>query len=355
MRKYIIIAVLIISMTAIIADWPSAGPYVLRWGAVTNGGTETEMRESASGYRLSDNLGSNSYVADSFLTDGTTYINRPGYRKVEWDERKPITSVDPFEEDTISSAPNFVVTWGGADTTIEDGIGWGLRHFDIQYRINSGAWQDWHVGTPLTSDNFGPFAPVAVFEDTTYYFRCRATDKAGNIEDWPATWEAWARYEEQVLNWVVVNEADSNDWSIGYDVALSSTATMATGEEFIVKNEGDVTIDIGIKGYPTTGWDLEGTPGVNRYAVKGIFNDDATPPSTFGAEDTVTANEFIYATDLIYGSGGYNIQGRTASPAPDSSEFTENLWLQLQTPTAVSVWSDSQVIRLDLKATPSVP
>ncbi|RKZ30798.1 hypothetical protein DRQ36_04210 [bacterium] len=355
--KYKWIAVIMVAASAVvlIADWPTGGGYELRWNAITNGGTETELRESVTGYRVADNLGNASHVTDSFLTDGTFYINRPGYRKVEWDERAPFTSVNDLGADTISSAPNFPISWGGADTTIEDGIGWGIRYYDVQYRRNAGgSWEDWHVRTTLTSDIFGPLSPDTVFEDTTYYFRCRGYDLVDNIEDWPVgppDWQAWGRYEEQVLTWVVVNLADSNDWTIADSVPLNFTKTMEAADVFIIKNQGTAAIDMGIKGYSATGWALEPNPGDDQYALRAYFDDNATPPVTFTINDAVYDTGFTWATGTIFGPGGTDIQDATA----DSTSRTENLWLQLKTPTAVSSWIDSQAIRLDLKAKASSP
>ncbi len=361
MKKIILCSILAgVLAVSLMADWPSGGGYELRWGAVTNGGSEGDIRTSPGGMRLSDNLGNSSFYTDSFLTDGTTYINRPGYRKVDWDERHPLTSVDELGADTISSAPNFPISWGGADTTLEDGIGWGIRYYDVQYRREAhGTWEDWHIQTILTSDVFGPSAPETVHEDSTYYFRCRAYDLPGNVEPWPTTpdYQAWARFENQVLEWVVVNQADSNDWTIEDTLTYGSTYTMDTGDLFIVKNNGSVEIDMGIKGYPTTGWILRETPGVDRYAVRAHFDDNPGVPASFVMNDAVYDSGFTWATgratdaDTLLGPGGWGLQ-----PAgSDSTLRTENLWLQLQVPTDVSYWNENQTIRLDLKAKPTTP
>ena len=356
--RILLVALVALLAAALLADWPSGGPYQLRWGAQTNGGTETQPRVAAGGYKLTDNLGNSSFVTDSFLTDGTTYKNRPGYRKVEWDERAPISSVDDLGADTVSSAPNFVITWGGADTTIEDGIGWGVRYYDIDFRRGpSGSWQHWHEGTALTSDIFGPYSPDTVFEDTVYYFRGRARDLAGNTEDWPATWDAWARYEQNVLEWEVYNYAHGNDWTIADSVSLNATVTADSASIFIVRNTGTEDLDIGIKGWPATGWALGVTQGIDRYALRARFNDDVHPPVLFEVADAVYDSGFTWATgratdpDTLFGPGGFNVQDASA----DSVYRTENLWLQLRTPTDVSTWVYDQTIRIDLKAKVTTP
>jgi len=359
MKKIALVALFagVLVVTAI-ADWPAGGGYQLRWGALTNGGTEGDERMAPSGLRVSDNLGNSSFTTDSFLTGGT-FINRPGFRKVDWDERYPFTTVNDLGPDTISSAPNFPISWGGADTTTEDGIGWGVRFYDIQYRMNAGSWEDWHIQTVLGSDVFGPYVPDTVWEDSTYYFRCRAYDLPGNVEPWPTApeYQAWARWEQQTLEWVVVNQLDSNDWTIEDTLTFGYTATMEGGDLFIVKNNGTVAIDMGIKGYPATGWDLEQYAGIDRYALRGRFNDDPTPPVSFELADAVYDSGFTWATgratdpDTLYGPGGWSIEGATA----DSVDRTENMWLQLRIPTEVSTWTPTQVIRMDLKAKAATP
>jgi hypothetical protein len=360
MKKLILCSILIgVFAASMLADWPSGGGYQLRWGAVTNGGSEGDVRMSSGGLRLSDNLGNSSFYTDSFLVGGAAYKNRPGFRKVDWDERHPFTSVNDLGADTISSAPNFPISWGGADTTTEDGIGWGVRFYDVQYRREAGTWQDWYIQTILTSAIFGPLAPETVYEDTIYYFRCRAYDLPGNVEPWPTSpdYQAWARYEQQVLEWVVVNQADSNDWTIEETLTYGYTATMQAGDLFIVKNNGSVEIDMGIKGYPTTGWTLRQSSGPDRYALRAHFDDNAVPPATFVIQDAVYDTGFTWASgrstdpDTLLGPGGWGLQ-----PAgSDSTSRTENLWLQLHVPTEASVWNPNQVIRLDLKAKTTTP
>ncbi|HHS50012.1 MAG TPA: hypothetical protein ENN07_02735 [candidate division Zixibacteria bacterium] len=359
MKNKISIAMLIMLGALICMAWPTGGPYELRWGAHTNGGTESEPRASAGGsYLLTDNLGNASWVTDSFLTDEVAYIHRPGYRKVEWDERPPFTSVDDLGDDTISGAPNFIITWGGADTTAEDGIGWGIRFYDVRYRKGpGGTWEDWLTNTSMTSAMFGPFAPEAVEEDTVYYFMCRAHDKAGNVEPWPDDYQAWAKYNEQTLEWVVVNYDGGNIWAIADSVSLNETVTADSANKFIVKNTGTEVIDIGVKGYPATGWSLGMNRGTDRYALRAYFDDEILPPIIFSQSDAVLDTGFTWATgadtdpDTLFGPGGFAIQDASA----DSVLRTENLWLQLHTPTEVSTWIFDQIIRIDLKARVTTP
>lgn len=70
------------------------------------------------------------------------------------------------------STATFTVRWSGADET----GGSGIRHYDVQFRVNGGAWQGWQTATTNTSANFtgqnGNF----------YEFRVRAVDISNNVE-----------------------------------------------------------------------------------------------------------------------------------------------------------------------------
>jgi uncharacterized protein YkwD len=73
----------------------------------------------------------------------------------------------------------FTVSWEGRATA-------GIESYDVQYRIgDSGLWTDWLVHTTSTSAQFGPFDPVSPVYGTTYYFRSRALDSLGRVEEWP--------------------------------------------------------------------------------------------------------------------------------------------------------------------------
>lgn len=70
------------------------------------------------------------------------------------------------------SPGTFTVRWAGSDGT----IGSGIRHYDVQFRVNGGPWQNWQTATTATSANFT--GQNGVF----YEFRVRAVDIANNVE-----------------------------------------------------------------------------------------------------------------------------------------------------------------------------
>ena len=65
------------------------------------------------------------------------------------------------------------VAWGGNDILLQT-LTSGLRHFQVQLRIDGGSWVTQSASTLATSWN------VNVYRGRTYDFRVRACDKAGN-------------------------------------------------------------------------------------------------------------------------------------------------------------------------------
>jgi hypothetical protein len=73
----------------------------------------------------------------------------------------------------------FTVSWQGYATV-------GIESYDLQYRVDdTGPWTDWLIHTTSTSAEFGPFAPVSLVPGSSYYFRSRALDSLGRVEEWP--------------------------------------------------------------------------------------------------------------------------------------------------------------------------
>jgi uncharacterized repeat protein (TIGR01451 family) len=83
-----------------------------------------------------------------------------------------------------SPAP-FTVRWSGTDAGPA-----GIASFDVQVRDGpAGTWTDWHMGTTDTSASYPGVGGHA------YYFRVRARDHSGNLEAWPAGYDAFTTVE----------------------------------------------------------------------------------------------------------------------------------------------------------------
>lgn len=85
------------------------------------------------------------------------------------DNQPPTSTVDPLPG--ITSTDDITVTWSGTDHG-----GAGIRHYDVRYRFNNGAWMTWQYQTTATS------ATLNNAEDGVYEFEVRATDELGQQE-----------------------------------------------------------------------------------------------------------------------------------------------------------------------------
>ncbi len=91
------------------------------------------------------------------------------------DPTPPTSAVTPWSPFAVVSSTSFVVNWSGSDARS------GIKTYDLQVRDGaSGAWLFWLVNSSSTA---------AIFDGEdghAYYFRSRATDTVGNMEEWPA-------------------------------------------------------------------------------------------------------------------------------------------------------------------------
>ena len=87
------------------------------------------------------------------------------------DTTPPTSNVDQLPQ---WSPGTFTVRWNGTDGPTPGAS--GIRHFDVQFRVNGGAWQNWQTATTATSASFT--GQNAMF----YEYRVRAVDNANNVE-----------------------------------------------------------------------------------------------------------------------------------------------------------------------------
>ncbi len=123
------------------------------------------------------------------------------------DTTPPTSTVNPLGQ---WSPGTFRVSWSGQDNS----GGSGLRYFDVQFRLNGGGWQNWQTATTATSANFtGQNAG-------TYDFRVRATDWAGNVQNYPNNPQATTRVDSAAPN-SVVNPLPTYTFSDSFTVSWS--------------------------------------------------------------------------------------------------------------------------------------
>jgi len=347
MRRMFIFVLL---LTAASLLW---GQYVNAWGAVTNGGTEFPNARWGAGYKLADNIGRGTSAADTFLTDGVNYVLYPGYRYVELDLRNPTSWID--STDTISHSPSFVISWGGTDTTIEDGEGWGIRFYDVEYSLFTGTvWVPWFTGVTFTDAIFGPTSPVTVEAGSTYFFRVKAYDYATNVETDHAPFDQKITYQPAAVSFMVYNPTSGQPIWEADTFDPGQTVSMQSEDVLVVKNTCDDTLILALRGFPVAYdtsahlpfWSLSDLSGPDTFAIRAEFDDNTTPPITFGATDAVR-DSFILTDGGWYGGPTH---GRLLSySSGDSAAFAENLWMQVRLPTSVTVHGDTTVYQFTVQ------
>jgi len=188
----VIFLVMGLAACSLIAQYGSSPSYNLQWKVIESGGSEGDDISSAN-YRMSSSIGQPTGIGLD-PSAATSYILYPGFRKIDLDLRYPY-SWFVFGV-TYASDTSWEISWSGVDTTIEDGVGWGVWSYDVQYSVGGGPWENWLIDTEDTSAVFGPEIPVDVALGEVYRFRLRAEDKARNEAPWGAP-------ESTVVNYVI--------------------------------------------------------------------------------------------------------------------------------------------------------
>ena len=176
MRKSIgFLAVLSVLVVPLLAQ-----TYNLEWSVMSSGGNEGDDVTSTS-YRMSSVIGQGTAVGDTNWIASTNYLVHPGFRKIDLDWRPPFTQLlgTVVLQDTITT-DTVLVQWTGQDTTTEEGPGWGIWVYDVQYKVDTASsWTDWYTAT---TDTYATLTGLA--NAHWYYFRVRAHDLATNVPDW---------------------------------------------------------------------------------------------------------------------------------------------------------------------------
>ena len=187
------------------------------------------------------------------------------------DTTPPSSAVNALPAET-TSVP-FTVSWSGTDS------GSGIDHYDVQSRDGDGQWADWLTATSLTTSDF-------TGEDGhTYYFRCRATDNAGNAEEYPDTPDA-----QTTVNLGPV---------VGWEKAIGGTE----------QDEGRSVQQTEDGGYIVAGITYSyGSGGADVYLVKLSSSGEVEWDETYGGSSNEAAWSVRQTSD-----GGYVIVANTGS------------------------------------------
>ena len=87
------------------------------------------------------------------------------------DTTKPVATIDPLPPYIVEES--FTLSWSGTDNLSQ------IKCYDVQYREVGGNWQE-----PLTCTTETSILISGAPDNTTFELRARATDNAGNVQDW---------------------------------------------------------------------------------------------------------------------------------------------------------------------------
>jgi len=176
-----------------------------------------------------------------FLPPGEYMIGGRPYLLVERDTLSPASSVEPLPP---TSAPAFVVRWGGEDW------GSGIASYDLWFNDDGGPLQVWMTGTTATSAAFTGIV------SHTYGFAVRARDRAANEEPIPTVAQSSTLITTGVPVSGTVIDAEGRA-VVGATVTISDTDTLgevASGEGGLwsaALSEGEYAFYASAPGYGT--------------------------------------------------------------------------------------------------------
>jgi hypothetical protein len=152
-----------------------------------------------------------------------------------------------------------------------------------------GAWTDVLSSTPNTSTNYTGANGI------TYYFRTRASDVAGNVEDWPPDYDTFTVVDTDAPNGtVVINDGALTTTAI--NVTLSLSATDVLSEVAMMSFSNDDSAWSEWQPYAThASWSLLSGDGIKTVSAR--FRDAAGNVSS-SVSDTI---ELDTATEAEYG------------------------------------------------------
>lgn len=223
----------------------------------------------------------------------------------------PASRVEPLPAE---SPGIFYVEWTGTDTGIA-----GIQSYDAQVKDGAGgAWTDWQMGVEYDHAQFTGTG------GHTYFFRVRASDYAGNVEPWPAGYDASTTVEALPpvtaigeLPPYTRGEVIQVEWS-GSDPGGSGVATY---DVQVQDGDGGVWTDWLLNEQWTSG-PFTGVPGhTYRFRVRGVDfaqNVEPWPPDEKAGQTTL----YSWAiSGVVRDSSGSPVHGAaiTTSPAPISA------------------------------------
>ncbi|NUM45695.1 MAG: peptidoglycan DD-metalloendopeptidase family protein [Anaerolineales bacterium] len=161
--------------------------------------------------------------------------NASGVQMFGIDLTEPSCTIQPLAPTTYDSV--FQVSWGGTDNLA------GVKSYDLQFfDSDHGSWVDWLVSVPVTKT----YELFIGQPGHSYAFRCRATDKAYNHNEYPGNADTstlidpsampptswWDTGYSEKRNIIILNNMEGTTLPAGYSVHLHfDNSTTPTASE----------------------------------------------------------------------------------------------------------------------------
>ena len=140
-----------------------------------------------------------------------------------------------------------------------------------------------------------------------------------------------AEYLEEIV--VLDFSVDHTEWRVG-DVNISQTRTMLPAEMIQISNDGSNNLVMGIEIIDPGSWESGYGSGLDKFALKGRFNDSSTAPTSWSLTNDIVLEELHWADDVRFGPGGLNVEIST----------TENLWMSFTSPSQSELYGANTII-----------
>jgi len=231
---------------------------------------------------------------------------------------------------SMTPLPSFVgsttvpLSWSGSDALS------GVSTYDVQVRAGmGGAWTDVLSNTTNTSTNYTGANGI------TYYFRVRASDVMGNVEDWPPDYDTFTVVDTDAPNGtVVINGGVANTNGTSVTLTLSASDSGSGVAQMSFSNDGSTWS--AWQAYATSAsWSL--ATGDGSKTVYARFKDTVGNVST-NATDTITLDTVAPTGSLVIDGGATYAASTSVNLTLSANDATSGV-AQMSFSNNGSTWS----------------
>ena len=199
---------------------------------------------------------------------------------VNVDLTKPTSSISTLP---ATSPANIALAWSGSDTLS------GLSTYNVQVRAGTGgAWEDVFTNTSAISTTYNGIVGM------TYYFRTRAKDMVGNIEEWPPDYDTYTLVDTDApTGTLVINNGALSATYSGVKLTLSAQDVSGSVAQMSFSNDGN-TWSSWQTYAGSVDWSLSNGDGLKTVYVrfKDIADNVSSPISSVITLDAAAGTEY---------------------------------------------------------------